>query len=110
MRLNEGGRLSNMDIIFMNGGESRDRTAQADGSIPIGYLMQGHSDNIPRNDPNFYPGDENIHGGNPQFQVHILNYNHNGQRTLTTAFALYIPVNNELFNLAYIVRDDEYES
>lgn len=110
MRLIEGGILQNIDILLMGGGNPpRDRTANEEGRI---QPMQGHSPDISENDPRFYPGDEHIHGGNAQFQIHIINYHDSGGNlvTTTTLFALYIPEEEPRFDLSYVVRAGAYES
>ena len=99
-RLLLGGVLPTMDVLLMTNGEFRDR-AHRDGRVV--NLMQGRSPGRAPTDPDFYPGDREIHGGRVQLQVHLLRLRETG--TETTALALYVPEDDQRYDLRYVVRD-----
>ena len=70
--------------------------------------MQGRSPGRSRSDPAFYPGDDNIHNGRVQLQVHIIQIQGNevGRSVETTALALFVPRDDPRFDLRYVVRDE----
>jgi Z1 domain-containing protein len=96
------GVLPSVQVVFMSNGRARDRTQRAGRVNP----MQGRSPNRFPSDPSYYPGDENIHDGHVQLQVHIIREEGEGlvSPVETTALALYVPQNEERFNLRLYVR------
>jgi hypothetical protein len=100
-RLYVGGQLPTMDVLLMFDGKLRIRTQTATGSV---NPMSGRSQGRVPGDPKFYPGDEHIHGGRVQLQVHVLAV-YIGKRRLatTTALALYVP-NCPEYDLKLITR------
>ena len=103
------GSLPSIQVVLMNQGrvsqgEVRHRTKE-NGRIK--NLMQGS--NKSPGDPDYYPGDREFHNGQAQLQVHvILLEGEVAQPVLTTALALHIPEGDPRYNLAYVVRGDEY--
>ena len=99
-RLLISGRLGSMRVLFMSRGETRKRTVTQGRVNP----MQGRNPN--------YEGDEYIHFDEPQLQVHIIAPEGEGIQpgTLTTAFALFIPKDDQRFDLTYVVRSSNDES
>ncbi|MEZ4553120.1 MAG: Z1 domain-containing protein [Dehalococcoidia bacterium] len=104
-RLVVGGRLPSLDVLLMVEGRARER-AKSGGRV---NPMQGRSPGRAPADPQYYPGDDNLHGGAPQLQVHIIQMRGGEvtQEVTTTAFALYIPQNDTRFDLRYVVRDPQ---
>jgi hypothetical protein len=102
IRLQLGNALRAMDILFMSKGSFRERTVYENNRI---NPMQGHSPNRKPSDPNYYPGDENIHNNRVQFQVHLIRALKQDGSSLveTTALALYIP-DDPQFDLRTVVR------
>ena len=103
MRLLLKGVLPSLDVVFMSGGQTRARTARSGRVNP----MQGRSPNRNLSDPAFYAGDENIHNGRVQLQVHIIQLRGEGVEhpIETTALALFIPHGDQRFDLSLIVGD-----
>ena len=103
-RLLLDGSLPSVDVLYANGGQARIRTKRNGRVNP----MQGRSPGRDTAHPGFYPGDENIHNGNVQLQVHIIRVQEGGEDNPveTTAFALYVPPDDRRFDLAYVVRDE----
>lgn len=103
-RLLLGGVLPTIDALFMSAGNTRDRTKR-DGRV---NPMQGRSPGRDPSDPAFYPGDENIHSGRVQLQVHVIRIQGDevARATETTALALYIPRDDPRYDLRYVVRDE----
>ena len=103
-RLLLDGSLPSVDVLYANGGQARIRTKRNGRVNP----MQGRSPGRDAANPGFYPGDENIHNGNVQLQVHIIRVQEGGEDNPveTTAFALYVPPDDRRFDLAYVVRDE----
>jgi len=105
VRLLLGDRLQSINVLLMarDEGEFRKRT-KTNGAI---NPMQGHDTHRDSSHPDYYPGDEYIHGGQPQLQVHLVRLE--GQEVSepveTSALALYIPHDNPQFDLKYVVRD-----
>ena len=91
-RLTLGNRLSEMDMLFMVNGESRQRTRTSSlGSI---NPMQGRTPGRAASHPEFYPGDLSIHDGRVQLQVHILTVRDSKDQPWskeTASLALYVP-------------------
>lgn len=102
-RLIVGGRLATLDVLFMTEGTPRERGRRGGRVNP----MQGRTPGRAPDDPRFYPGDENLHGGEAQFQVHLIQLRGDEVETpvLTTAFALYIPADDPRYDLHYVIRD-----
>jgi len=102
-RLLVGGRLLSLDVVFMAEGADRER-GRSDGRV---NPMQGRSPGRQPGDRQFYPGDENLHGNEPQLQVHMI-YLRGAEvphPMRTTALALYIPANDPRYDLHHVVRD-----
>ena len=98
LRLLFGNILENIDVILMRANLDTFRSPDDNGRI---NPMQGR--NRRPGDPNYYPGDENIHNGVPQLQIHRYRYLEGGERTCS--LALYIP-REERFDLSFIVGED----
>ena len=103
-RLLLAGVLPSMDVLFMTGGQTRERTKRQGRVNP----MQGRTPGRDPSDPRFYPGDENIHEGRVQLQVHVIRVSGDGlaDPVETTAFGLFVPSDDPRFDLRYVVRDD----
>ena len=103
-RLLLAGVLPSMDVLFMTGGQTRERTKRQGRVNP----MQGRTPGRDPTDPRFYPGDENIHEGRVQFQVHVIRVSGDGlaDPVETTALGLFVPSEDPRFDLRYVVRDD----
>ena len=103
-RLLLAGVLPSLDVVFMTGGQTRERTKRGGRVNP----MQGRTPGRAPSDPAFYPGDENIHEGRVQLQVHVIRVR--GDRlddpVETTALGLFVPREDPLFDLRYVVQDD----
>jgi len=104
-RLLLGNRLPTMDVLWMSEGEFRERSH--DGGR-VSNLMQGRSPGRERTDPEYYPGDREIHGGRAHLQVHFVRLRETAKRepVETMALALYIPSDDSRYDLRYVVRDD----
>lgn len=98
------GVLPSLDVVLMSGGETRERTRRQGRINP----MQGRTPGRDPSHPAYYPGDENIHGGRVQLQVHIIRVRGDGlERPIdTTALGLFVPSDDPRFDLRYVVRDD----
>ncbi len=96
--------LPSLDIVLMSGGKTRERTKRKGKVNP----MQGRSPGRSRSDPAFYPGDDSIHHGRVQLQVHIIRVQENevDRSVETTALALFVPRDDPRFDLRYVVRDE----
>jgi hypothetical protein len=100
-------QLPSIDVLLMANGRVRDR-ALATGSTRQGVIvqinnpMQGRSEGT-RTDRDYYPGDEYIHDGRPQLQVHFVRPR--GSDIATTALALYMP-EDDRYSMRYVVRVD----
>lgn len=96
--------LSSLDVMFMTEGHIRERTKRYGRINP----MQGRTPGKDPSDATFYPGDENIHGGRVQLQVHIIRVSGEGldQPVDTTALALFMPKDDSRFDLGYVVRSE----
>jgi len=107
-RLELGGRLTAVDVLLMSCGDLRKRSPEKQHLSRI-YVnpMQGRSPDRPPSDPGFYPGDENIHRGKPQFQVHLLRVPRQGDQPdlETTALAMFLPSDPQ-FDLRIVVRGE----
>ena len=103
-RLLLAGVLPSLDVLFMVGGQIRERTKRQGRVNP----MQGRAPGRDPADPAFYPGDENIHEGRVQLQVHVIRVSGDGldYPVETTALGLFVPGDDPRFDLRYIVRDD----
>ena len=103
-RLLLAGVLPSMDVLFMTGGQTRERTKRQGRVNP----MQGRTPRRDASDPGFYPGDENIHEGRVQLQVHVIRISGDGlaDPVETTALGLFVPSEDLRFDLRYVVRDD----
>ena len=103
-RLLLAGALPSLDVMFMSRGHTRERTKREGRVNP----MQGRTPGRDPSDPGYYPGDENIHGGRVQLQVHVIRVQGDGlgQPIETTALALFVPSDDSRFDLRYVVRDD----
>ncbi len=102
-RLLLAGVLPSLDVVFMSGGHTRERTKREGRVNP----MQGRTPGRDPSDPNYYPGDENIHEGRVQLQTHVIRVLGDGvgQPVETTALALFVPRDDSRFDLRYVVRD-----
>ncbi len=104
-RLLIGGRLQAINVLLMASDEGgfRKRT-KTNGAI---NPMQGHDTHRQSSHPDYYPGDEYIHQGFPQLQVHLVRLE--GPELTrpieTSSLALFIPHDNPLYDLKYVVRD-----
>ncbi len=98
------GVLPSLDVVLMSGGETRERTKRQGRINP----MQGRTPGRDPSHPAYYPGDENIHGGRVQLQVHMIRVRGDGlDHTVdTTALGLFVPSDDPRFDLRYVVRDD----
>ena len=103
-RLLLAGALPSLDVLFMAGGQTRERTKRQGRVNP----MQGRTPARNPSDPAFYPGDENLHEGQVQLQAHLIRVRGDGldNPVETTALALYVPGDDPRFDLRYVVRDD----
>ncbi len=103
-RLLLAGVLPSMDVLFMTGGQTRERTKRQGRVNP----MQGRTPGRDPSDPRFYPGDENIHEGRVQLQVHVIRVSGEdlADPVETTALGLFVPSEDPRFDLRYVVRDD----
>ncbi len=103
-RLLLAGVLPYMDVVYMTGGQTRERTKRQGRVNP----MQGRTPGRDPSDPRFYPGDENIHEGRVQLQVHVIRVSGEGlaNPVATTALGLFVPSEDSRFDLRYVVRDD----
>lgn len=106
VRLLLGGRLQTINVLLMarEEGGFRKRT-KTNGAV---NPMQGHDTHRDSSQPGYSPGDENIHGGQPQLQVHLIRLEgpEVAQPTETSVLALYIPRDNPQYDLKYVVRDE----
>lgn len=102
-RLLLAGVLPSLNVVFMSGGHTRERTKREGRVNP----MQGRAPGRSPSDPAFYPGDENIHGGRVQLQVHVIRVRGNepDDSIETTALGLFVPSDDPRFDLRYVVRD-----
>ena len=111
-RLELGRRLASVDVVLMSCGELRFRTPEKGyvSSIHVNP-MQGRSPSREPSDPEYYPGDENIHGGKPQFQVHLLEVPQGAADAVlnTTALAMFLPREPQ-FDLKIVVRGELEEN
>lgn len=98
-RLFLSGQLPTIDLLIMARGNVRNRS-ETNGRV---NPMQGETPNRVSGDAGYYPGDDNIHGGRVQLQLHIIQVR--GDNFPTTAFALYVP-NDPRYDLHFVVRDD----
>ena len=103
-RLLFAGVLPSLDVLFMAGGQTRERTKRRGRVNP----MQGRTPGRNPSDPAFYPGDENIHEGRVQLQSHLIRVRGEGldNPVETTALGLFVPGDDPRFDLRYVVRDD----
>ena len=103
-RLLLAGVLPSLDVLFMAGGQTRERTKRQGRVNP----MQGRTPGRNPSDPAFYPGDENIHEGRVQLQAHLIRVRGDGldNPVETTALGLFVPRDDSRFDLRYVVRDD----
>lgn len=102
-RLFLSGVLPSFDVVFMSGGETRQRTKRNGRVNP----MQGRTPRRDPSDPAFYPGDENIHNGRVQLQLHAIQVKGKDMvhPVLTVALALFVPRDDQRFDLRYVVRE-----
>lgn len=82
-------RLKEIDVLLMSKGDVRERTPRGGRIQP----MQGHSPHRSPGDADYYPGDEHIHQGRVQLQIHLIRLKDTGIET--TALALYVPNNSQ---------------
>lgn len=103
-RLHLGGQLTAIDCLLMSNGTLRQRKVDQAYTNP----MQGHSPHRHPGDPDYYPGDEHIHDGRVQLQVHLLELRggHGPAPIMTTALALHIPVDPR-YDLRTVVRGEQ---
>ena len=103
-RLLLAGVLPSLDVVLMSGGETRERTKRQGRVNP----MQGRTPRRDPSDPAYYPGDENIHEGRVQLQVHVIRVRGGelDHPVNTTALGLFVPSDDARFDLRYVVRDD----
>lgn len=59
-----------VDILFIQRPEGKERRSTINESNEITGLLQGHSTNKLPEDPDYYPGDRYIVGDNPMIQIH----------------------------------------
>ena len=107
-RLLIGGVLPTIDVLWMANGVTRQRRLAKDGNnqpIPnqINNPMQGRTDGKKPTEREYYPGDEHIHNGRPQLQVHMIQPG--DSNIITIALAMYIPEDPH-YDLRYVVRDE----
>jgi len=104
-RLLLGGCLSTIDVLLMSKGEFRNRSHEGGRIV---NLMQGRTPGKQPTDPDFYPGDREIHENRVQLQVHLVRLRASGRTgpIESTALALYIPPNDPRYDLHYVIRDD----
>ncbi len=103
-RLLLAGVLPHLDVVFMSSGQTRERTKRQGRVNP----MQGRTPDRDPSDPAYYPGDENIHAGRVQLQVHVIRVRGDGlnHTVQTTALALFVPSDDPRLDLRYVVRDE----
>ncbi|MGG1252986.1 Z1 domain-containing protein [Brevibacillus agri] len=82
-------KLDEIDVLLMSKGDFRERTPNGGRIQP----MQGHSPHRKASDPDYYPGDEHLHQGRVQLQVHLIRLKDSGIET--TALALYVPLKSQ---------------
>jgi hypothetical protein len=99
-RLQFGNILGCIDVVLMRAND--DSTFRSPGDNGRINPMQGR--NRRPGDPNYYPGDANIHNDMPQLQIHRYRYREGGPRTCS--LALYMP-EEEQFDLSYIVGGED---
>lgn len=104
-RLLLSGDLMTLDVVFMEDGRPRERSETAPGRYNI---FSGRDPNRDPSDADFYPGDENFHGGRVQLQAHFIHANLPSNRGSvdTVALALYIPPGNPRLDPNFVVRDE----
>lgn len=104
MRLHLGGLLDGIDVLLMGDGRLRERSPDDGGSY---NPMQGRSPHREPGEADFYPGDENIHDGRLQLQVHLIHMLDANRQLIqdTTALAFYVP-NDPRYDLRVVVRDE----
>lgn len=86
-RLQMSGRLPSINVLLMARGEPRERTVGPDGEI---NPFQGPSPHRSRGEPDYYPGDRELHGGSPLLEINRVKYLPGGD-TVGVVLALYIP-------------------
>ncbi|MEX0763314.1 MAG: Z1 domain-containing protein [Dehalococcoidia bacterium] len=99
-------RLETIDVLLMaadEGGFRKRTKSKTSGGI---NPMQGHDTHRPSSHPDFYPGDEQIHDGQPQLQVHLIRLEDPELPTSvkTHVLALYMPSNAPNLDLEFVVR------
>ena len=95
-------RLDGLDVLYMSCGKERVRNPRR----PTVNIMQGRSPKKKICDPSYYPGDEHIHGGRVQLQVHNIRVKRGDVDTslVTTGLALFVPSTDPRFDLHYVTR------
>ena len=106
IRLYLSHRLPALDVLYMNRGTPRIRTIDSRGRV---NPMQGESPHRTPEDPEYYPGDDAIHENRVQLQIHIIKPRGEGvpDGLVTTALALYVPGDNQRYNLQFVVGTDD---
>ncbi len=107
-RLLLSGRLPSLNVLWMSQGATRTRSCSKDSDQreienQIENLMQGRTPGRQPTDPDYYPGDREIHGNRVQLQVHLVQLR--GSQGIATALALYMP-DDPRYDLRYVVRDE----
>jgi hypothetical protein len=102
LRLQFGHILDNIDVVLMR---ANDDTTHRNPNKDTGRInpMQGRNRNP--GEPNYYPGDRGIHGDRPQLQIHRYRYGKGGPKTCS--LSLYLPPEDDRFNLSYIVGGED---
>lgn len=108
-RLFLSGSMPTLDVLWMSKGAVRSRALAKDsnGNVINNRLqnpMQGRTDGKRPTEREYYPGDEHLHGGRPQLQVHMIEPE--GSNLVTTVMALYVPPDDPRYDLKYVVRDE----
>jgi len=107
-RLLLGQRLERIDVLLMAGDEEGFRKRDRKNETSIEPFQGPDTHRGPEN-PGYYPGDRNIHAGQPQLQVHLIRLKGEtfAQPIETSALALYIPLGNPTYDLQFVVRSEE---
>jgi hypothetical protein len=107
-RLLLAGRLPTIDVLLMSKGDARVRSLAKDASgndiaNEIDNPIQGPTEGRRPGERDYYPGDQHLHNGRPQLQVHCVNPR--GTSLLATILALYIP-QDDRYTVPFVVRVD----
>lgn len=102
LRLQFGRILDNIDVVLMR---ANDDTTYRTPNRKTGRINPMQGRNRSPGEPNYYPGDREIHGDRPQLQIHRYRYGEGGPKTCS--LSLYLPSEDDRFNLEYIVGGED---